>query len=206
MRATASILAVSEHTGWAHVLCVSARDRRPFVVMRRRIALIDSGLPTQPYEHDTRALASDEAESLVATVRSAANRTTDLAVDRLVKELSHEHPVRALTIRKPPFATLPASVAAVHASYPLLCAADGLLYHLAICKAAKRLGLAVQSVKRGAEMGLAAAALGVTPAAMENFINGPGRPSGPPWTAEHRRAYAAAIAALAPHVRGLTIG
>ena len=45
-----SILAVSEHTGWAHVVCVSARDRRPFVITRRRIALIDRGLPTDKDE------------------------------------------------------------------------------------------------------------------------------------------------------------
>jgi len=28
-----------------------------------------------------------------------------------------------------------------------------------------------------------------------------GRPAGPPWTQEHRRAYAAGIAALVPYVR-----
>ena len=31
---TPSILAVSDHTGWAYVVCVTARDRRPFVIAR----------------------------------------------------------------------------------------------------------------------------------------------------------------------------
>ena len=124
---------------------------------------------------------------------------------RLVDELSREHPVRTLTIRKPPFQKLPASVAEVHASHRLLCSADGMLYNLAICDAATRLGLDVQLCRRGDEVDLAATALGVSPEAVEEFVTGAGRPAGPPWTVEHRRAYAAAIAALAPHVRRLTI-
>ena len=32
---------------------------------------------------------------------------------------------------------------------------------------------------------------------MESFVSGTGRPPGPPWTHEHRCAYAAGIAALA---------
>lgn len=202
---TPSILAVSEHTGWASVVCVSARDRRPFVITRRRIALIDRGLPTQPYEHETRALRPDEAEALVAKVRNSAARTTDLALRRLVDELSREHRVTTLTIRKPPFEQLPDNVAAVHTSHQLLCSADGLLYHLAICNAAKRLGLEVQLCRRGDETGVAAAALGVSLDAVEAYVTGPGRPSGPPWTVEHRRGYAAAIGALVAHVRNLTI-
>ena len=200
-----SILAVSEHTGWAYVVAVSARDRRPFVITRRRIALIDSGLPTQPYEHGTRGKRPDEAEALITKVRNSVARTTHLAVGGLVDELWSEHQVTTLTMRKPPFDKLPASVAAVHASYRLTCSADGVIYHLAIRNAAKRLGLEVQLCRRGDEIGLAAAALGVSPGAVEEFVTGPGRPSGPPWTVEHRRGYAAAIAALAPRVHGLTI-
>ncbi len=202
---TPSILAVSEHTGWAYVVCVSARDRRPFVITRRRISLIDRGLATQPYEHETRAMLPDEAKALVADVRNSAARTTELALGRLVDELSREHPVTTLTIRKPPFEKLPANVATVHASHQLLSSADGVLYNLAIRNAAKRLGLEIKLCRRGEEIRLAAAALGVSPDAVEEFVTGPGRPSGPPWTVEHRRGYAAAIGALAARVRGLTI-
>ena len=205
MSRTPSILAISEHTGWAYIVCVSARARRPLVVLRRRVTLIDPGLPTLPYEHDTRAMRPDEADALVSTVRKSVEKNTNLALARLVDELPREHPAAALTIRKPQFETLPATVAAVHASYQLMCAADGLLYHLAIRKAARRLGLDVQLCKRGDEIGSAAEALGVSPAAVEEFVISTGRPEGPPWTEEHRRGYAAAIAALAPRVRGLTI-
>ena len=185
-----SILAVADHTGWAHVVSVSARERRPFVVTRRRIVLIDHGLPTQPFEHDTMAMRPDEAQALVADVRKSIATNTDRALQRLVDGLSREHPVKALTIRKPPFPKLPATVAEAHASQRLQYAADGMLYNLAMCAAATGLGLDVQSYRRGDEMDLAAAALGVSAEAIEEFVS-VGRPAGPPWTAEHRRAYAA---------------
>jgi hypothetical protein len=202
---TPSVLGVADHTGWAHIVCVSARNRRPFVFARRRIALIDRGLPTLPYEHETRALRPDQAQALVASVRKSIAFNTDRAVRRLVDELSHEHPVRTLTIRKPPFPELPASVAEVHASHRLLSAADGMLYNLAICDAATRHGLDVVLYRRGDEVDLAARALGVSHQAVDEFLGGAGRPAGPPWAAEQRRAYAAGIAAVAPHVRRLTL-
>ena len=159
----------------------------------------------QPYEHDTMAMRPDDAQELVARVRKSIKTTTEIALQRLVEELPREHQVTALTIRQPPFEKLPATVAAVHASYQLQCSADGMLYHLAICAAAKRLGLDVQLRRRGDEIDLAAAVVGVSSEAVEAFVSGAGRPVGPPWTVEHRRAYAAAIAALAPYVRALTI-
>jgi hypothetical protein len=108
----------------------------------------------------------------------------------------------ALAIREPPFPSIPTSVAAVHASYQLRCSADGMMYQQAICRAASGLRLAVQLCKRGEESARAADQLGVTPGDVEDFVSRSGRPAGPPWTEEHRRAFAAGIAALAPHVRG----
>ena len=146
-----------------------------------------------------------EADALIATVRASVERTTDLALGQLLGELSREHAVGGLTIRTPPFEALPASVAAVHASYQLMCSADGMLYHLALCSAARRLGLDVRFCRRGDEIDAAAGAIGETQEAVEAFVTGTGRPPGPPWTAEHRRAYAAGIAVLASRVSGLTI-
>ena len=77
-----------------------------------------------------------------------------------------------------------------------------MLYQLAICHAARLLKLDVQTCRRGEETSRAAQRLGVTPAEIEEFVSRTGRPIGPPWTQEHRRAYAAGIAVLAAHVRG----
>jgi hypothetical protein len=200
-------VSVVEHTGWAHLVCVAAQGRLPAVIERRRVTLIDSGLPTQPYEHDTVVMREDEAEALIARVQKSVSACSIRALERLVGELAPVSPVVALAIREPPFASIPTSVAAVHTSYQLRCSADGMMYQQAICRAASRLRLAVQLCKRGEEATRAAEQLGVTAGDVEDFIARSGRPAGPPWTEEHRRAFAAGIAALAPHVRGrLSLG
>jgi len=195
-------VSVAEHTGWAHLVCVAARGNVPAVIARRRVALIDKGLPTLPYEHETTAMREDEADAVIARVRrSIAARTSD-ALRRVVIELAPAHTAVALAIRELPFDALPATVAAVRTSYRLLCAADGMLYQLAVCRAARQLGLEVHLCRRGEEAARAAQQLGVTPAEIEEFVGRTGRPAGPPWTQEHRRAYAAGIAVLAARARG----
>jgi len=173
----------------------------PAVVQRRRVALIDAGLPTLPYEHTSRAMTEDAANALVSRVRRSIAARTFEALARVVAEVAPTHTVVAVAIRKPPFADLPASVADVWKSHRLLCAADGMMYQLAICRAARRLELDVQLHRRGEETSLAAEHLGATPDEIEKFVSRTGRPPGPPWTQEHRRAYAAGIAALAAHTR-----
>jgi hypothetical protein len=195
-------VSVAEHTGWAHLVCVAARGRVPAVIARRRVALIDPGLPTMPYEHDTTAMTEAEATAVVAKVRQSIAARTSEALRRVVIELAPAHTAVALAIRKPPFGALPASVAAVRTSHRLLCAADGMLYQLAVCRAARQLELDVHLCRRGEEAARAARQLGVSADEIEHFVSRTGRPTGPPWTQEHRRAYAAGIAVLAAHAPG----
>ena len=202
MRPAPCVVSVADHTGWAHLVCVAARGNVPAVVARRRVALIDQGLPTLPYEHETAVMTEAEADAVIAGVRRSIAARTSEALRRIVIELAPAHTAVALVIRKPPFDALPATVAAVRTSHRLLCAADGMLYQLAICRAARRLELEVHLCRRGEEAARAAQQLGVTPAEIEEFTSRVGRPAGPPWTQEHRRAYAAGIAVLAAHARG----
>jgi hypothetical protein len=200
------VLSVAEHAGWAHVLCVAARDGVPVVIVRRRVTLIDAGLPTQPYHHEATAMKEDDANALIARVRRSVETHAYAALQGVISELAPEHAAVALTIRKPPFEELPDTYSPVRQSYRLMCAADGMLYQFVICQAARRLALDVQMCGRGEEAWLAAKQLGVKAVDLEKFVSRTGRPPGPPWTEEHRRAFAAGIAALAPHLRGrLTI-
>ena len=156
MRPVPCVVSVAEHTGWAHLVCVAAPGNVPAVIARRRVALIDKGLPTLPYEHETTAMTEEEANAVIAGVRqSTAARTSD-ALRRVVIELAPAHTAVALAIREPPFDDLPATVTAVRTSHRLLCAADGMLYQLAICHAARRLSLDVRMCRRGTEAALAA--------------------------------------------------
>ena len=202
MKGAPCVVSLAEHAGWAHVICVAASGRVPVVVARRRVTLIDPGLPKMPYEHESVGMKEDEANALIARVRQSIAARTSLALQRVVTELSPTYAAVALAIRKPPFPKLPATVSAVRQSYRLQCAADGMLYQLAICSAARQLGLEVQLCRRGDETARAAKNLGVTTGEVGEFVTGSGRPTGPPWTQEHRQAYAAGIAALAPHARG----
>jgi hypothetical protein len=202
MRSAPCVISVADHTGWAHLVCVAAPGNVPAVVARRRVTLIDTGLPTMPYEHGTTAMREDEANAVIARVRRSIAVRTSEALRRVVTELAPAHAVVAVAIREPPFDGLPATVAAVRASHRLFCAADGMLYQLAICRAARQLELDVQMCRRGMEAARAAERLGVTPDEIDEFVGRTGRPDGPPWTQEHRRAYAAGIAALAAHARG----
>ena len=202
MRGAPCVVSVAEHAGWAHVTCVAASGLVPVVIARRRVTLIDPGLPKMPYEHESVGMKQDEANALIARVRRSIAARTTLALQRVVTELSPTYAAVALAIRKPPFPELPGTVPAVRQSHRLQCAADGMLYQLAICHAARQLGLEVQLCRRGDETARAAQSLSVTPGEVEEFLTGSGRPAGPPWTQEHRRAYAAGIAALAPHARG----
>ena len=195
------VVGIADHAGWAHVVCTAMRGRVPAVIERRRITLIDAGLPTLPYHHDTLTMREAEADALIARVRrSIADRTSE-ALTRLVSEVA-PHTAVVLAIRELRFADLPRTVAAVRQSYQLQCAADGMMYHLALCHAARQLGLEVHQCRRGGETALAASRTGVTVEQMEAFVGDTGRPAGAPWTQEHRRAYAAGIAALAVHMPG----
>jgi hypothetical protein len=180
VRPTPCVVSVADHAGWAH---------------------IDEGLPTMPYHHESLGLREDDANALIAQVRRSIAGRTSQALRRVVADLAPVHRVVAVAIREPPFPELPDTVALVRQSYQLQCAADGMMYQLAVCRAARDLGLEVDLCRRGEETARAAARVGVHPRDMESFVSLTGRPSGPPWAAEHRRAYAAGIAALAARLR-----
>jgi hypothetical protein len=201
MRSIPCVIGAAEHAGWAHLVCVAAPGDVPSVIERRRVTLIDEGLPTMPYHHESIGMREDEANALIARVRRSIAACASKALHDTVTELTPKYAVVALAIREPPFAELPGTVAIVRQSYQLQCAADGMMYQLALCDAARDLGLEVHLCRRGEEIARAAARLDVRPDDLDSFVSGTGRPPGPPWTQEHRRSFAAAIAALTAHTR-----
>src|SRR5262252_6313210 len=72
------IIGVSDHGGWA-VLVTVARDGT--LLDRRRVELVDEGLPKLPHHHDAQGLPLDEAVALVERVRVSAERHGVLALD-----------------------------------------------------------------------------------------------------------------------------
>ena len=56
------VVGVADHNGWAILVSAAAVNGEPTVVDRRRVELIERGVPSQPYHHETLALGDDEAE------------------------------------------------------------------------------------------------------------------------------------------------
>jgi hypothetical protein len=187
---------VADHNGWAILVTAAAVDGRPIVVDRRRVELIAKGVPSQPYHHETLTLDDAEAEQLLSAVRTSIASCTSLALDRLASDLWPRYRVSSIAIREPPLAHVPTTVAAVHRSYHDTCRADGMLYHSAICTGARQRGWEVACHRRGEELALAAAALQTSPGEVERFVNELRPIVKPPWTAEVRHAFAAAIGRL----------
>ena len=201
MKASPVVVGVADHGGWAVLVCAAMADGAPVVIDRRRVPIIDPGVPTQPYHHDTLAMPKAASEKLVRTVKKSVASCTAAAFDHLSTDLGPRHRIVAIAIREPPLPHLPASVKEAHASYNVQCRADGMLYHAAICADADRRGWDVVRHPRGEEMERAAVVLGARPADVGRFLDGLKKTLGPPWSAEHRHVFAAAIARLGDEAR-----
>jgi hypothetical protein len=142
-----------------------------------------------------------DAEKLVVRVRESVMRTTLARVSELCDELLPRYAIVAMTLRHPPLDFVPVTVAEAHRSYPVMCRADGMMYHDALSAAARRLTLSLELGERGEEAMRAADRLGVSLEEVERFLQIAGGTLGPPWQKEHRLAAAAAMGVLAAHVR-----
>lgn len=190
------VVGVADHNGWAVLVSAAAVNGVPTVVDRRRASLIEKGVPSQPYHHETLALTDTAAEQLLRRVNRSIAACTARAFDRLSADLWPRYRVSSITIRVPPLPHLPATVAEVHRSYYATCRADGMLYHSAICAAARQRGWEPVFHRRGEELAHAADALQAGTRDVERFMSDLRKTLRAPWTAEHQLAFAAAIAGL----------
>jgi hypothetical protein len=200
-RPLTAVLGVADHNGWAVCVTVAASRGVPVVVDRRRVELIEPGVPSQPYHHETVGMPRPAAEKLVVRVRDSVMRTTLARLLQMRGELQPPYTIVAMTLRNPPLDYVPVTVAEAHASYPVMCRADGMMYHDALCTAARRLKIALELHNRGEEVARAADRFGVGMAEVERFLKTAGDSLGPPWQKEHRHAVAAAVRVLADRAR-----
>ena len=190
------VVGVADHNGWAALVCVSVKDGSPEVVDRRRVELIEPGLPKQPYEHETVGMNAAEAERLVEEVRDSAMHCAERVLSRLRSSLGTKGEILSIALRTAPLPRLPGSVAEVHASSHVTVRADPMLYHDALSAGARSLGMTVDMFARGEERPRAAEALAATPEHLDQFLSGLRASLGPPWQQDHQTAAARAIAAL----------
>jgi hypothetical protein len=191
-----AVVGVADHNGWAILVSAAAVNGTPTVIDRRRVELIAKGVPSQPYHHETLALRDDESEQLLRRVKRSIAACAELAFERLSDDLSPHYRISVVAIRQAPLTDMPATVGEVHRSYYAQCRADGMLYHSAICAAARRRQWRVSLHRRGEELSRAGEAMRTSAQEVERFVSDLRQTLRLPWTAEYRHAFAAAIAEL----------
>ena len=187
-------LGIAHHFGWAVAVTASGDHE---VVDRRRIELIEDGLPEAPVHHrggthamhDTGEPLDDASlEVLVADVRKSVVRAGSAALDELAAAVPE--PIVSVSVRAWP-EDFPADIA-VQRRPPYESRADSVMY----CQVLAALGRArgwdvhlydAQKVEDQAERILGGRA--------DEVLRGPRSRLGPPWSKDHRNALAATILA-----------
>jgi hypothetical protein len=187
-------LGIAHHLGWAVAVTASAGHE---VVDRRRIELIEAGLPTAPVHHrggahpmhSTSAPLDDAAlAALVADVRASAVRAASAAFDELAAALPE--PIASISVRAWPD-DFPTDIAVQRRS-PYESRADSVMY----CQVLAELGRArdwdVHFYDARDVEDRAARILG---GRANEVLRGPRAKLGPPWSKDHRNALAATVLA-----------
>jgi hypothetical protein len=185
-------LGIAHHLGWAVAVTASADHE---VVDRRRIELIEPGMPPAPIHHeggphllhvraeplDDRALAA-----LVGGVRASVIRAASAALDELASALPE--PIVSVSLRAWP-ADFPEDVA-VQRRVPYESHADSIMYRQVLSELAHARGWEVHLYDAKHVEVEAARMLGERADAV---LRGPRATLGPPWSKDHRMALAATV-------------
>ena len=188
------IIGVSDHGGWA-VLVTVERDGK--LLDRRRIELVDEGLPKIPHHSECQRLPLNEAVELVERVRASAERHAVLALDAVAMAVPR---VRGVALRKCP--ELAPTTAERIQNYYAQNNADWVMYRHALALAAEARGWSVHWYDAKRVFDEASQALGVEN--LDAVFLQVRKTVGPPWNVDHKLAMAAAIAAEKAFVQGQT--
>lgn len=176
---------IAHHFGWAVAVTASADHR---VVDRRRIELVEPGVPVAPIHTDGKHLDDDAAAALVAQVRASALRATAAALDELAASLPS--PIVSMSLRDWS-RDFPDDIA-TQRRVPYEARADSVMYREVLAELACARGWDVHRFDAKVVESAAASRLG--PRA-EAVLHGPRATLGPPWGKDHRIALAATILA-----------
>ena len=178
-------LGIAHHFGWAVAVTASADHE---VVDRRRIELIEPGMPSAPIHHEGKPLDDAATVALVAKVRASAARATTAALDELAAAV--REPIVSMSLRAWPL-DFPDDIA-VQRRPPYESRADSIMYRQVLAELAEARGWAIHLYNAKDVEDEAASVLAGRAA---EVLDGPRASLGPPWTKDHRMALAATIVA-----------
>ncbi len=180
------------HTGWATAVALSGTPDAPRVAARCRVELWDDTDP-QAY-HQAAELDPGAARELIARAEVLSRRK---AVDSLQAFFGGLDARPFAAVIAGGNARIPADLAAVLRSHPLVHAAEGELFRRALATASAAADLRVQVVPAREVHRRAAEALGLPAGELSQRIAELGRAVGSPWGKEQKDCAAAAWLGLA---------
>lgn len=186
MLESGGIIGVSDHGGWA-VLVTVAPDGS--LLDRRRMELVDDGLPKIPHHTEAQKLPVDAAVALIERVRVSAERHAIFALDAVAIAVP-----RILGVALRHCQPLPLTIAERIKDYRAQNVADWVMYRRALAAAAEKRGWPVHWYDAKKVLGAASEALGVE--SLDAHFAQVRSSFGPPWAKDHKIAMAAAIAAM----------
>jgi len=163
-------LGIADHLGWAIAVTATAEHE---VVDRRRIELVEPGVPSMPIHAESKRLGVDATAALVAEVRASAVRATSASLDALPAQIT------SISLRDwPP--DFPTDIA-VQRRAPWEARADAIMYRGVLAEVAAQRGWTVHFYDARHVLELADGMLDRRATL------------GPPWAKDHRVALAATI-------------
>jgi hypothetical protein len=186
---------IAHHYGWAVAVTASVDHR---VLDRRRIELIEPGVPTAPIHHrgGTHALHRsgepldiERLAALVADVRASVVRAASAALDELGR--ASPEAIDTISLRAWP-ADFPEDIA-VQRRAPHESRADSIMYCKVLAELARVRGWVVHTYNAKTVEDEAIRILG---GRANEVLRAPRATLGPPWSKDHRMALAATIVAI----------
>jgi hypothetical protein len=155
-------------------------------VDRRRIELIEPGMPAAPIHHEGKPLDDAAVAELVAKARASVIRAASASLDELADVLPE--PVVSMSLRAWPL-DFPDDIA-IQRRAQFESHADSIMYRQVLAELAHERGWDVHVYNAKDVRGQAARILGER---TDKVLNGPRTTLGPPWAKDHRMALAATI-------------
>ena len=195
--ATPAALGFKLHTGWAVLVAVREAPGKLDILLRRRIELLPPGdsIPRFVY-HQAAERSLSQATRLIEQAESAA---CDAARAAVSEALDHLHSL-GVTVKAAGIASgskpVPADLAAVLRSHPMIHTAEAALFRRAIAAACEDRRLAVISLREREVWAKAAIAGGLKEAGLRQRVEGLRKSVGAPWGSDQKTATAYALLAL----------
>ena len=180
------VIGVSDHGGWA-VLVTVAGDGT--LLDRRRVELVDEGLPKIPHHSEGQALPLQEAVALVERVQVSAERHAKLSLAAVAMTVPGR--ILGVALRRCP--ELPPTIAERIRDHRAQNVADWVMYRKALAAAAEARGWAVHWYDAKKVFDAASEALRIEDFDAHSLQLR--RSIGSPWSKDHKIAMAAAIVA-----------